>query len=178
MKSLGDVFASRDTSEELYVSDQKKRYRRAKKGLYSRQKSVFDFIHLIKSWEKIVGKMMAENTIPLKIHQNTLLISAKHPVFAQELSFLIPKILEKIHDHFPELTQNLTHIKFAHSKYTASQFTKRNENSSFHQQNKVKREKIHPFSPQFQKIKIQSEELFQDITDDEIKEILINYKLS
>ena len=114
-KSISEILSNKGNKEELYVSDQKKRKWRSNKGLYTKNKGTFDFIHLIKQWDQIVGKMMADNTIPLKIYKSSLIISAKHPIFAQELGFLAPMIIEKIHASFPELKSKVSKIKFSNS---------------------------------------------------------------
>ena len=61
LKPLIDILGHDDETQELYTSDQKKRYFRSQKGPYSRQKGLFNFLQLIKEWEVIVGKLMAQN---------------------------------------------------------------------------------------------------------------------
>lgn len=146
VKSLSDIFAHGDTTEELYTSDQKKRYYRKSKGRFRHKEGAFDFIHLIKCWEEIVGTLMANNTIPLKIYKNTLLVSTKHAVFSQELGFLTPQIIKKIKELFPELGEKITKIKFSHSNYTSFDFQKEQVQEKIQP---TKRKKLHPFSPEF-----------------------------
>jgi len=92
LKMLYDILGRDDTKEEVYTTDQKKRYWRSQKGQYSKTKGLFNFLQLIKDWESIVGPMMAKNTVPLKVKSKTLFISTKHAIFAQELGFLTPVI--------------------------------------------------------------------------------------
>ena len=173
IKSLGDILGTDDNSEELYTTDQRKRHRRAQKGRFTRQEGIFSFIHLIKAWEEIVGKMMASNTTPLKIRNKQLIISTKHSIFANELSFLIPKIIEKIHLKFPELGPHVTGIKFMHSKVSSRDVMKPNQ--SLPKERKVK--KLHPYSPEFIQKKVKAESLFSDIEDEEVRKALTDFLL-
>ena len=174
-KSISEILSNKGNKEELYVSDQKKRKWRSNKGLYTKNKGTFDFIHLIKQWDQIVGKMMADNTIPLKIYKSSLIISAKHPIFAQELGFLAPMIIEKIHASFPELKSKVSKIKFSNSKNSSSQFLK--QNKTFKPQKETK-QKLHPYSPEYQALKLKANKLFEEIEDNEVKEMLTNFLIS
>ncbi len=174
LKSLYEVLGQDDTTEELYTSDQKKRYHRSQLGPYSRTKGLFNFLQLIKRWEDIVGKMMAENTIPLKIKGSTLFISTKHSIFAQELGFLAPKIIEKVTETFPEVKEKLTKIKFVHSNLSSHEFTRGQQKKM---KPKVERKTLHPFSPEYKEIKAKAESMFENINDEEIKKMLIDFML-
>ncbi|MBT4792695.1 MAG: DUF721 domain-containing protein [Halobacteriovoraceae bacterium] len=173
---LHDILGNDDTQEEVYVSDQKKRYYRAQNGYYTKTKGIFSFIQLIKNWEEIVGKVMAQNTIPLKIKSSTLIISVKHSIFAQELGFLTPLILEKIKAYFPELEKQVNKIKFIQSNYTSHEFTKNKKLKALGPI--AKKPKMHPFSPEFLLKKSQAEDLFKDIEDEEVRNILKSFMLS
>lgn len=176
MKSLADIFTTRSEKKELYTSDQAKRVRRENRGRITKKDGFFDFISLIKSWEDIVGKLMSENTTPLKIKKSTLFISTKHPIFAQELGFLSPKIIEKIQERFPELCGKVTSIKFTHSKISAADLKVQEEKAQTFQKKKLKK-KIHKFSPQYQELLQKANELFKDIEDQELKSAFIDFYL-
>ena len=176
MKTLAEIMSQTSTKEEVYTSDQKKRHWRSNKGRFTRQPGTFDFIHLIKNWENIVGKMMADNTIPLKVAQGSLIICAKHPVFAQELGFLAPMIIEKIHNQFPELQSKITKIKFAHSNMSSAIFAAQKQKTKVEPQ-KEKKMRFHPFSPEYQQLKVKANQLFSDIEDEETREILTKFLL-
>lgn len=169
-KSLGHFFASADKQEEIYLSEKRKRLRRANKGYFFKGGGAFDFIYLIRNWDKIVGKLMSQNTIPHKILKNTLIIMTKHNVFAQELSFMAPQIIQKIEENVPELRGKITKIKFSHANYSWDEF----QNSSVKKQGfqAAPQNKLHPYSPQFQQKKKQAQELFHDIEDEDVKELL------
>ncbi|MEX0798359.1 MAG: DUF721 domain-containing protein [Bacteriovoracaceae bacterium] len=168
-KSLGDLLAQPDKGEEIYLSDQKKRYKRRQKGYFSKEGNAFDFIYLIRSWDKIVGKMMAQNTIPHKIMKSTLIVMTKHSVFAHELSFMGPQIIEKIEENIPDLRGRIAKIKFSHANYSWDEFQKAN----FQKTNRpAGARKLHPFSPQYQLKLKRANELFEDIEDQEVKELL------
>lgn len=177
LKPLGEIFGQDDNKEELYSTDQKKRYYRAQKGRYSKTKGLFNFLNLIKDWESVVGPMMAKNTIPLKIKSQTLFISTKHPIFAQELGFLAPEILLKVKEEYPELENKVSKIKFSYSKYTSEQFSKRKETL-----NKVLPENQntgpHKFSPLYKRRLLEARQSFQHIEDEEVKSILIDFMLT
>jgi hypothetical protein len=175
LKPLYDILGHDDRKQELYVSDQKKRNWRSQKGYYSREKGLFNFLQLIKEWEVIVGKMMAKNTIPLKIKSNTLYISTKHSIFAQELGFLVPVILEKIQRRYPDLNGKLSKIKFIHSNYTSHQFM----NDKKIESKKMKpKEKLHPFSPEYMEKKATAEKIFDGIEDEDVKKMLTDFMLT
>lgn len=176
LKSLYEVLGHDDEKQELYTTDQKKRYWRAQKGQYSKTKGLFNFLNLIKNWEEIVGKMMANNTIPLKIRSKTLIISTKHAVFAQELSFLAPEILKKVKSKYPELESKLENIKFIHSSFSAKEY---NLSSPLKESVAKPREKktLHPYSPQYKERKFKAEQYFKNIEDPEVKELLINFMM-
>jgi len=174
-KSIGEILSSPDKDKEVYLSDQKKRFWRSKKGIYSREEGLFSFVYLIRAWEEIVGKMLAANTSPLKMKGNTLFISTKHSVFANELSFLTPQILEKIVTRFPELSGKLEKIKFTHSQFTSDEF---NEKKVMSVNAPKKKEPLHPFSPEYARRKSEAIKLLDGIEDEEVREILFNFLLS
>lgn len=178
LKPLFDIFGKDDEEQELYTSDQKKRYWRSQKGRYSRNKGIFNFLQLIKNWESIVGKMMAQNTIPLKIKGQTLFISTKHSIFAQELGFLTPMILEKVKAQFPELENEVNKIKFIHSNMTSQQFSENVRTASFKGPPAKKKKTLHPFSPEFLAKKSKAETFFDGIEDQEVKKMLTDFMLS
>lgn len=175
LKPLHDILGRDDNKKEIYSSDQRKRSRRAQKGYYTQSKGLFSFIHLIKEWEQIVGKMMAQNTIPLKIKSHTLFISTKHSIFAQELGFLIPVIIEKIQERFPDLVGKITKIKFLHSNYSSNQFFQEKKSLNNKKESKPS---MHPFSPEFMAKKSKAEKLFNEIEDPEIKKMLTDFMLT
>ena len=168
-KSLGDLLAQSSDDEEVYSSDQRKRQWRAKNGRFSRTQGCFDFIYLIRSWDKIVGDLMAKNTIPHKIMRSTLLVMTKHSIFAQELSFMGPQIIQKIEENIPELKGKITKIKFSHANYSWDEF----KNAKFEKTRERKaRPKLHPHSPQYKLKMKKAQETFHDIEDDEVKKLL------
>lgn len=169
-KSLGDLLAHPDNEEEVYTTDQRKRVRRAGKGYFARGSGgAFDFIYLIRNWDKIVGRLMSQNTIPHKITRSTLIIMTKHNVFAHELSFMAPQIIQKIEEHVPELRGKILKIKFSHANYSWDEFQ---QTSLKKQQASEAPKKLHPYSPQYQVKKKRADELFADIEDDEVKQLL------
>lgn len=168
-KSLGEFLARPDQESEVYVTDQKKRFKRAQKGYIAKSGGSFDFIYLIRNWDKIVGKLMSQNTIPHKIIRSTLIVMTKHNVFAQELSFMAPQIIQKIEENIPELKGKIAKIKFSHANYSWDDFQ---ASKAAKTQEKPAPAKLHPYSPLYQAKKRKAQELFGDIEDDEVKELL------
>lgn len=189
-RSLGEFFARPDSEKEVYSTDQKKRLKRAQKGYIARDGGSFDFIYLIRNWDKVVGKLMSQNTIPHKIVKSTLIVMTKHNVFAQELSFMSPQIIQKIEENIPDLKGRIKKIKFSHANYSSSQFQAdqfqadqfqagqfQEDNArqaTFKKPNPVSSEaaKLHPYSPHYQIKKKKAEQLFSDIEDGELKDLL------
>lgn len=171
LKSLRDFLAADTNETEVYTTDQKKRYYRQKLGLYSRQNDCFDFIHLVQSWEDIVGPMLASNTIPLKIQNGQLIVLTKHAIFSQELGFMTPIILKKITQRFPKFKNQAKKIKFVTSeKYFNVPIEKKSPTP--------KHSNIqHAFSPEYQRKKILANKAFSEIEDEELKDLLISLYL-
>lgn len=175
MKSLADLLARADDSTELYTSDQKQREQRKNKGHYTKSGSTFDFIFLIKSWDDVVGSLLAKNSIPLKIKYNNLYICTKHAVFAQEMQFLSQDIIKKVEDNFPSLEGKIKELKFLNNEKVFNfKEIKKEENFKLQKPKKS----LHPFSPEFKMRKFKAQELFEDIEDEEIKKALIDFYLS
>lgn len=173
IKSLKDFLANdlERSQKEVYTTDQKKRYYRQKLGLYSRQNDCFDFIHLVQSWEDIVGGMLASNTIPLKIKNGQLIVLTKHAIFSQELGFMAPVILDKISQRFPNFKDQAKKIKFV----TSEKYFNTPIKQEPVKQNATKN--AHAFSPTYQRKKIMAQKEFSEIEDDELKELLISLYL-
>lgn len=168
-KTLSDYLSGQVRSKEIYTSDKERNQKRKNRGYYSRSSNCFDFIFLINNWEKIVGKMLGENSIPQKLQNGTLIIITKHPIFNQELNMMGPEIIENIKEKIPSLKNMVKRIKFSNADYSAKEFhheEKKNKNSID--------QKSHQFSPEFRAKKAKANELFQDIEDEETKDLLTN----
>jgi hypothetical protein len=130
----------------------------------------FDFLALIRAWKDIAGAKLSEHTIPLKNQNGTLIILSNHSAFAQELSYMELPLKKKIIEKFPNLEKSIQSIKFivdsTHFNQQYSQFIAPVE--------KKKSQELHPYSPEFRKLKKEAEELFLDLDDIEIKEKMIS----
>lgn len=133
----------------------------------------FDFISLIKAWREIAGDKLSEHTIPLKNQNGTLMVLSNHSAFANELSYMELPLKKKIFAKFPNLEKSILNIKFivdsTHFSKQYSQFVaplekikKKNENA------------LHPYSPEFRRLKKEAEEIFGEISDSEIRESMIS----
>src|SRR3989344_1648192 len=111
LKKWSEIFMNDKAQDELYDYDQKIKEARASKG-YFKQTDAFDFIELIHDWKKIVGPMLSENTIPLKIHPPFLVILTKHSIFSQELKHLEVELIKKLHEKYPKIQSKITKIKY------------------------------------------------------------------
>ena len=130
----------------------------------------FDFLALIRAWKEIAGAKLSEHTIPLKNQNGTLIILSNHSAFAAELSYMELQLKKKIIDKFPNLEKSILSIKFI---VDSTHFTK--QYSQFVQPlEKVKSQVLHPYSPEFRKLKKEAEELFFDLEDMELKERMIS----
>lgn len=133
----------------------------------------FDFISLIKAWKEIAGDKLSQHTIPLKNQNGTLLVLSNHSAFANELSYMELPLKKKIFAKFPNLEKSILNIKFivdsTHFSKQYAQFVLPTE--------KIKKQNenlLHPFSPEFRRLKKEAEEMFGDIEDADIKEKMIS----
>jgi mevalonate kinase len=133
----------------------------------------FDFISLIKAWKEIAGDKLSEHTIPLKNQNGTLMVLSNHSAFANELSYMELPLKKKIFAKFPYLEKSILNIKFivdsTHFSKQYAQFIAPTE--------KIKKKNenlLHPYSPEFRRLKKEAEGMFGDIEDEEIKEKIIS----
>lgn len=61
-------------------------------------------------WSQVVDEKVRKNTEPVKIRNRTLYISTTSPAWAQELSFLKGKIIEKFNEKAGE--EVITDVRF------------------------------------------------------------------
>lgn len=175
LKSIAEILSSSKQDEEIYVSEKYRRKKRAQKGYYSRDEHLFDFIHLVNKWESIVGKMLADNTIPLKIRRSTLYILTKHSIFSSELSLMSQLIIAKIEKEFPYFSGKIKKISFSSGNYSSEEFNLIKEETHLTKE-KVK-PKPHPFDPKYRARVKEVEKMFSDVEDETIRKLLINITL-
>lgn len=133
-------------------------------------KESFDFLALIRAWKDIAGAKLSEHTIPLKNQNGTLIILSNHSAFANELSYMELPLKKKIFEKFPTLEKSISSIKFiVDSTHFSQQY-----NQFIAPVEKKKAQVMHPFSPEFRKLKKEAEELFSDLEDAELKEKMIS----
>ncbi|MCE3011732.1 MAG: DUF721 domain-containing protein [Proteobacteria bacterium] len=122
----------------------------------------FDFFALIEKWPEIVGEMMADQSLPLRLKNKTLFILTRHPAFAEKLKFLEKPLIAKIATLFPLAAPMIQKISFE-------------SNESFFIEKKATLPKkaepvIHKFSPEYRRLRAEAEALFKDIEAGEEKE--------
>ncbi len=130
----------------------------------------FDFLALIRAWKDIAGAKLSEHTIPLKNQNGTLIILSNHSAFANELSFMELPLKKKIIEKFPALEKSIQSIKFV---VDSTHFSKQYEQFVAPVEKK-KAPTLHPYSPEFRKLKKEAEEMFGDIEDAEIREKMMS----
>ena len=130
----------------------------------------FDFLALIRAWKDIAGTKLSEHTIPLKNQNGTLIILSNHSAFANELSYMELPLKKKIIEKFPNLEKSILSIKFivdtTHFAKQYSQFIEPLE--------KKKSQMLHPYSPEYRRLKKDAEDFFIDLDDFELKEKMIS----
>jgi hypothetical protein len=123
----------------------------------------FDFLTLIQGWKDIVGPLLAEQSTPLKIKQQTLFILTRHAAFSQEINYQSEAIKKKIETKFPELKGKIQQLAFETSE-------------SFFKEVKSQKEiartnpDFHPQSPRYRAAYHEAEEIFAGSASMEEKE--------
>jgi Dna[CI] antecedent, DciA len=161
-KKLGSFFNDLSTS---------KKYSEKKPGPKGSHQG-FDFLNLIRDWEKIVGSKLAKTTIPLNNQYGNLVVLTNHPAISQTLSFLEDDIKKNIFKEFPSLNGKINRIYYQ----TNSAFFEKKMEEAIKRGHLAKGNEnaLHPYSPKYIKLKGDAESIFRDIDDDEIKNILIS----
>ena len=149
------------------------RSQRGESGKSAQISESFDFLSLIKSWKEIAGDKLSEHTIPLKNQNGTLIVLSNHSAFANELSFMELPLKKKIFAKFPSLEKSILSIKFivdsTHFDRQYTQFIAPTE-----KQKKKNENQLHPYSPEYRRLKKEAEELFGEMEDAEVREKMIS----
>ena len=130
----------------------------------------FDFLALIRAWKEIVPTL-SEHTIPLKNQNGTLVILSNHSAIANQLSYMELELKKKIFAKFPGLEKSIVSIKFI---VDSTHFSKQYEQFITPMEKKKVAQSLHPFSPEFRKLKKEAETMFADLDDPELKERMIS----
>lgn len=173
LKSLADFLDNKKEEQELYLNDERRRYFRAQKGLYSKDPDIFNFIYLVKKWPEFLGgqsNYLAQNTCPLKINNKVLTIVTRHQVFSTELSYMAPILLKRLSEEFPGLARHVNKINFVNSDRFFQEKDVKDAKAL-----KAESKKLHPFSPEFQMAKRKAQTLFEfsESEDEELQEIFL-----
>jgi hypothetical protein len=155
----------------------------SKKSFSNEDSSIFDFITLIKNWKEVVGEMLAQNSIPLKISNGTLTIITKHSTISNELNFMSSLIKTNIVKAHPELRNQFDKIYFQNSPAIFDQMKK--DEIQFEENQKKKKQLNHPFSPEYRARLSEAKEFYADIinnqdnskVDPEIEDLLLSLKI-
>lgn len=127
----------------------------------------FDFLDLIKKWPEIIGPVLSKVTSPLKISGDTLIIISKHSSYSQNISFLSEEIKVKIFSSFPALRSKIKRISFLTQE---SYFREAPPEIGAPKASAPK--KLHPQDPRYKILKLEAQRLFEDVEDEELKNLL------
>ena len=126
----------------------------------------FDFLTLNNNWESIVGSNLAKHTCPLKIKNKTLYILSDHPAFSSTLNEMSGPIKQKIFDKYPTLKRQITKLYF---QVNEQYFKRPLPKKTILPTTSAKLPKLHPYSPEYQLLKKQANELLNQIEDPDLK---------
>jgi hypothetical protein len=165
LKKWSQIINEIQSSHSLYDSENKE-YESRQRSSYFNDKSSFDFISLIETWPELVGKLLGENSVPIKIQTPFLIILTKHPIFSQELKHLEVTIIKKVTEKYPLLENKISKIKYIVNE---TFFNIKKETIIPKKENK-----FHPFDPKFINAKNEAEIEFSNVEDPELKDLFIN----
>ena len=134
-------------------------------------KTAFDFFVLINNWKDIIGPHFSRNSLPVKLTNKTLTIITAHSTISHQLSYIEEDLLKRIHELYPELSQQLQYIKY---KVNQGVFLEKQKQET---KTIINDSKTHPYSPVFRELKKNAEKEFENINDSEIRDILISLKI-
>ncbi|HAZ12083.1 MAG: hypothetical protein A2X86_06470 [Bdellovibrionales bacterium GWA2_49_15] len=169
---------------ELPDSFRKTGQRTARSKTNSDGGQLFDFLMLIRSWEKIVGASAANHSLPLKFTGGTLTILCSHPAWSKELAMLEQELRGKIKNLFPAIATSLKNIKFmtgpGELQRLRETLLKGPEKSSVTStMTKENFQRYHPHSPHYKRMREEAESILtnsenDDIIEADVKELLIS----
>lgn len=136
----------------------------------------FDFLKLIEKWPEIVGAKLAQETTPLKNRYKTLTVLTRHAAFSQQISFMEEILKKKIIQVFPSLTGKIDRINFQCNPQAFHEQVQRVQKMGMAPVEE-KKPIIHPFSPEYKKLKREADEIFNHVDDEQMKESLFNLYL-
>lgn len=119
----------------------------------------FDFLELIREWRTIVGDMLADQSVPMRLKNKTLFILTRHPAFSEKLSYLSKELIQKITKRFPVLGPQIERLAFETNESFFIAVAKRTPAPR-----NVARVP-HPFDPNVRRLKAEAEKLFADVED-------------
>lgn len=135
--------------------------------------SGLNFLELARKWPIVVGSYLGEKSIPIKLKNGLLTLVVKHQIYAQEIKFIEKEIISKLHKSFPRLGRNIQKINFVvKDNFSLSDYSFHTDSTLDTAKKESPFQKIHKMSPQFRELTFQANQLFQEIQEVEIKELL------
>lgn len=139
----------------------------------NRTAEVFDFLSLVNFWPEIVGPKLALHTLPIKSSKGVLTVLTDHPAYGQELSFLQNPLIKKIEAKFPSLKNQIKRLLFQNDPTFFN--TKKAMMAKIEDKQRSKETpKYHPHSPEVKAARLEAQEVFAHISDDEVREAMIS----
>ena len=137
-------------------------------------RSSFDFLSLIRDWETIVGKQLAQVTIPLKMAGKTLIILSSHPLYSQHLSYMDRAVIKKVTVTFPRLKGKINSMGFQNNE---SFFRKKKEEQSkihLREEKPPLARKLHPKSPEYRRLKKEGEKIAETLSEKKPRPLVVS----
>ena len=135
-----------------------------------KDKEVFDFLALIRSWPKIVGERLSKHTYPKQNKFKTLTVLTSHPAYSEQLTLMSDLLIKKIVETFPALGGQIQKIIF-HTN--PAFFREQQMNEQVKEENSTR---LHPCSMDYLRLKKEASEFTQSIEgldcDDQLKEVI------
>lgn len=123
-----------------------------------------EFLLLIRHWHKVIGEKLSQNTRPVKLRNQTLIVLTRHSTLSQHLHLMERSVISKIYQEFPSLKDQINKIYFRVNQ----EFFEASEPSLDEVEitSKPQREKLHPYSPKYIELKKQAIDFYGELDPD------------
>ncbi|MGB9701013.1 MAG: DUF721 domain-containing protein [Thermodesulfobacteriota bacterium] len=121
---------------------------------------------IIKNWKEIVGRDIAQNTVPSKLRGGVLYIKVSNPIWIQHLQFLKEIILKNIHQEIKEVVVDDLRFFLGNIDSTAGGYLPANKEKGEENIFLSREQEIREFIPK------EIEEKIAQIRDPELRQLL------
>lgn len=172
-KKMSDIL-----DKESFPTRKQSQYN-GKQGSRPKGSEVFDFLTLISRWEEVVGKKLAQVTIPLKNQNQALTILTNHSAYSQQLSLMEETLKSKIITVIPELQGKIKRLYFLVST-THFETQKRDllARASVDETQKAEVKKqtvLHPHNPKYKALRQEALNEFSDFEGELLEQMVSLY---